>query len=216
MYEHNIKTNIYSAYIKRLIDFILAIVGLITLAPLIVIIALLVKVKLGSPVIFKQNRPGINEEIFKLFKFRTMTDETNPAGVLLPDSIRLNKFGRLLRSTSLDELPSLINILKGDMSVVGPRPLAVQYLPYYEENEKLRHAVRPGLTGLAQVNGRNSVTWEERFNHDLYYVSNVSFLMDIKIIVKTIQVIVSRKDIGERGVTSPIDFDEYRKIEKRR
>ena len=151
-------------------DFTLSLLAIIILSPVFFIISILVRTKLGSPIFFKQERPGLNEEIFTMYKFRTMTDEKNEKGELLSDEIRLTKFGKLLRSTSLDELPGLINILKGDMSIVGPRPLAIIYLPYYNQKEKLRHSVRPGLTGLAQINGRNTINWEERFNHDISYV----------------------------------------------
>lgn len=152
----------------------------------------------------------MNEKIFTLCKFRTMTDEKDKNGELLPDTIRLTRFGRLLRSTSLDELPELWNIVKGDMSIVGPRPLLICYLPYYTETEKLRHSVRPGLSGLAQVNGRNSTTWEERFAYDIEYVNNITFFNDMKIIFKTILIVLKRTDIGEHGVDGPIEFDEYR------
>jgi len=170
----------------------------------------LVRIYLGSPVIFKQQRPGLNEKIFTMYKFRTMTDERDENGELLPDSQRLTKFGRFLRSTSLDELPELFNILKGDMSIIGPRPLAIQYLPFYTEEEKIRHSVRPGLSGLAQINGRNTVDWEERFYYDIQYVNNITFVGDIKIIFKTILKVFKREDIGERGLDSPPDFDKYR------
>ena len=164
----------------------------------------------GNP-FFTQQRPGLHEKIFKLIKFRTMTNEKDKEGNLLPDSVRLNRYGRFLRSTSLDELPELINIFTGDMSIVGPRPLVVQYLPYYTDDERHRHDVRPGLTGLAQVNGRNSLSWEVKFGFDLEYAKNVSFKNDIKIIINTVMVVLERSDIGERGVDSPIDFDEYRR-----
>lgn len=191
-------------------DFVLSLMAIIVLSPVLLIVALLVRTKLGSPVIFKQKRPGLNEKIFTMYKFRTMTDERDEKGELLPDSVRLTKFGRFLRSTSLDELPELFNILKGDMSIIGPRPLAVQYLPYYTEDERARHSVKPGLSGLAQVNGRNTATWEQRFLYDIEYVNNISFSKDIKIILKTILKAVKRDDIGERGVDSPLDFDKYR------
>ena len=154
----------YRRYIKRILDFVLSLLAIIVLSPILLIVALLVRIKLGSPVIFKQKRPGLNEKIFTLYKFRTMTDEKDEEGNFLPDDIRLTKFGKTLRSTSLDELLELFNILKGDMSIVGPRPLRVQYLPYYSSEEKHRHDVRPGLTGLAQVNGRNGLQWEERLD----------------------------------------------------
>lgn len=166
----------YAKYFKRMLDFILSLIALIILSPILLIVAILVRIKLGTPIIFKQQRPGKNEKIFTLYKFRTMTDKKDENGNLLPDSERLTKFGKLLRSTSLDELPELINILKGDMAIVGPRPLLVEYLPYYTEEEKHRHDVRPGLTGLAQVNGRNSISWEEKFKYDVQYVKKSLFL----------------------------------------
>lgn len=202
---------IYKKYIKRPMDFTLALVALILLSPVFLIVSLLVRINLGTPVIFKQKRPGKDEQIFTIYKFRTMTDERNKNGKLLPNSIRLTKFGRFLRSTSLDELPELINILKGDMSFIGPRPLAIEYLPYYTEQERMRHSVRPGLSGLAQINGRNTVYWEERFLYDLEYVENITFLRDIKIILKTMIKVIKRVDIGESGVDTPIDFDQYRR-----
>src|SRR5690554_5967289 len=168
----------YQKYFKRPLDFIMALLGLIILSPLLLVIAILVRIKLGSPVIFKQPRPGLNEKIFTLYKFRTMTDERDENGELLPDEQRLTPFGKWLRSSSLDELPELWNILKGDMSFVGPRPLAVEYLPYYTEIERIRHTVRPGLTGLAQINGRNAVSWEERFRYDVNYVETITFQGD--------------------------------------
>jgi len=202
---------VYRKYFKRPLDFIMALVGLIVLSPVMLVIAILVRINLGSPVIFKQPRPGLNEKIFTLYKFRTMTDERDENGELLPDEQRLTPFGKWLRSTSLDELPELWNILKGDMSFVGPRPLLVNYLPYYTSEERLRHSVRPGMTGLAQVNGRNTVQWEKRFALDLDYVRNASLWMDVKIVFKTIDAVLSRRDIGCRGVDAPEDFDEYRK-----
>lgn len=189
----------YKKYIKRLLDFILSLVAVIILSPVLLIIALLVRIKLGSPVIFKQKRPGLNGKIFTLYKFRTMTDKKDEEGNLLPDSERLTKFGKLLRSTSLDELPELINILKGDMSIVGPRPLLVEYLELYNEEQKHRHDVRPGLTGLAQVSGRNSITWEEKFKEDIRYINNTSLILDIKIIIKTIIKVFKREGISQEG-----------------
>mgnify|MGYP000778186346 FL=1 len=178
----------YAKYIKRILDLILSLMALILLMPLMIIIGILVRINLGSPIIFKQKRPGKNEKTFTLYKFRTMTDKRDIDGNLLPDEYRLTKFGKFLRSTSLDELPELINIIKGDMAIVGPRPLLVEYLPYYTEEEKHRHDVRPGLTGLAQVNGRNAISWEERFSFDLQYKKNVSFKEDFKIILMTIKI----------------------------
>lgn len=189
----------YKNYIKRFLDFTLSLLALILLSPVMLIIAILVRIKLGTPVIFKQQRPGKNEKIFTLYKFRTMTDKKDENGSLLPDSERLTKFGKLLRSTSLDELPELINILKGDMAIVGPRPLLVEYLPYYTEEEKHRHDVRPGLTGLAQVNGRNSISWEEKFNDDLKYIKKITFMGDTKIILKTVGKVFKREGISQEN-----------------
>lgn len=203
---------IYRKYLKRPMDFILSLIAIILLCPVLLVVALLVRVKLGSPIIFKQKRPGLNEKIFTIYKFRTMTDEKDSNGIFLSDTIRLTKFGRILRSTSLDELPELFNILKGDMSIVGPRPLAVEYLPYYTENERLRHSVRPGLSGLAQINGRNTVSWEERFRYDIIYIRNIKFINDLNIIIKTLLKAFNREDIGERGVDTPIDFHVQRKF----
>lgn len=186
----------YKRYIKRILDFILSLTALIILSPVLLIVALLVRTKLGSPVIFKQERPGLNEKIFTLYKFRTMTDAKDESGNLLPDEIRLTKFGKMLRSTSLDELPELFNIFKGDMSIVGPRPLLVRYLPLYNNRQKHRHDVRPGFTGWAQCNGRNAISWEEKFELDLYYVKHVSFFMDLKIILKTLKTVLLREGIS--------------------
>ncbi|MEF2619798.1 MAG: sugar transferase [Clostridia bacterium] len=185
----------YAKYIKRTLDLILSLMALIVLMPLMIIIGILVRINLGSPIIFKQKRPGKNEKVFTLYKFRTMTDKRDIDGNLLPDEYRLTKFGKFLRSTSLDELPELINIIKGDMAIVGPRPLLVEYLPYYTEEEKHRHDVRPGLTGLAQVNGRNTISWEEKLKYDTEYIKQISFYSDLKIIFKTIKKTIKRKDI---------------------
>lgn len=176
----------YKSCIKRKIDFIVSLIALIVFSPILILVAILVRFNLGSPVIFKQERPGLNEEIFTLYKFRTMSNEKDQSGELLPDELRLTKFGKFLRSTSLDELPELWNIIRGDMSIVGPRPLEVYYLPYYNEEERLRHSVMPGLTGLAQINGRTAIDWETRFYYDNMYVKNITFLGDLKIILKTI------------------------------
>lgn len=189
------KKGIYQRYFKRPLDFLLALFLIIILSPLLLIIAILVRIKLGSPVIFKQQRPGLNEKIFTLYKFRTMTDEKNDKGELLQDSERLTKFGKFLRSTSLDELPELFNILKGDMSFIGPRPLLVEYLPYYKDCERKRHSVLPGMTGLAQVNGRNCISWEEKFKYDIKYVNNISFFLDIKIVFLTLKTIIKKSNI---------------------
>ncbi len=189
----------YDRVIKRAADFLLSLVALIILAIPLGIIALLVKAKLGSPVLFRQERPGKNGEIFKLYKFRTMTDERDENGGLLPDEIRLTKFGKLMRSLSLDELPELYNILKGDMSFVGPRPLLVKYLPLYNEHQAKRHNVRPGLTGLAQVNGRNLITWEEKFEWDVKYVESISPWLDIKILFRTAVNVLKREGINSEN-----------------
>lgn len=177
---------VYERIFKRPLDIICALLALTVFCWLYAMVAVLVKVKLGSPVIFKQARPGKNEKIFNLYKFRTMTDEKDENGNLLPDEIRLTKFGKFLRKTSLDELPEAINILKGDMSVVGPRPLLVEYLPRYNAKQKRRHEVRPGLSGLAQVNGRNACSWEEKFDYDIQYVDKITFIGDVKIVFKTV------------------------------
>lgn len=192
-----LKHNIYHNFVKRTIDFLLALIGIIVLSPILIIITILVRIKLGTPVIFRQKRPGKNEKIFEMYKFRTMTDAKDDMGNLLPDDVRLTSFGRKLRSTSLDELPELFNILKGDMAVVGPRPLAVVYLPYYTDEERVRHSIRPGLTGLAQVRGRNSLSWEEKFAYDIEYVKTTSILVDAKIIFKTFKKVIKRSDIGQ-------------------
>ena len=211
------KAGLYEKYMKRLLDIVLSLCAIIVLSPVMLVTALLVRVKLGSPAIFCQERPGKidkktgKEKIFKMYKFRSMTDERDENGELLPDSVRLTKFGKILRSTSLDELPELFLILKGDMSIVGPRPLVVKYLPYYTAEERVRHSVRPGLTGLAQVNGRNGIGWEERFAYDIQYVNNISLLLDIKILFDTVYKVVRRQDIAVRGEGKLQDFDVERK-----
>lgn len=207
----NSKGGIYKRFIKRPMDFILSLVAIIALSPVFIIVALLVRTKLGSPVIFKQKRPGLNEEIFMMYKFRTMTDERDDKGELLPDSVRLTKFGRLLRSTSLDELPELFNILKGDMSIIGPRPLLVQYLPLYNNHQKRRHEVRPGLSGLAQVSGRNAISWEDKFNLDVEYVDNVCFIEDWKIIFLTIKKVFVREGINSQNAATIEPFKGNKK-----
>ena len=201
------KVGIYGRFIKRPMDFILSLIAIIILSPVFLIVAFLVKTKLGSPVLFKQERPGLNGTIFNMYKFRTMTDEKNENGELLPDSIRLTKFGKFLRSTSLDELPGLFNIFKGDMSIIGPRPLLVQYLPLYNEHQKRRHEVRPGLSGLAQVNGRNAISWEEKFNYDVEYVDNVNFTTDWKIILLTIKKVFIREGINSETAATMEYFE---------
>lgn len=190
------------SYIKRIFDFTAALLGLIILSPLLIVLCILVKLKLGSPILFTQERPGKidpktgEEKIFKLYKFRTMTDERNQNGELLPDDVRLTKFGQFLRSASLDELPEFINIIKGDMSFIGPRPLLVKYLPLYSEHQRKRHLVRPGLSGWAQVNGRNTLTWQDKFDLDVEYVNNISLALDIKVFFMTISAVLKREGIS--------------------
>ena len=186
----------YKKFLKRPMGFILSLMAIIVFSPVLIIVGVLVRFKLGSPVLFKQKRPGLNEKIFTMYKFRTMTDEKDENGELLPDSVRLTKFGRMLRSTSLDELPELFNILKGDMSIAGPRPLLIQYLDLYNDHQKRRHEVRPGLSGHAQVNGRNAISWEDKFNLDVEYVDNVSFIGDWKIIYQTIKKVFVKEGIS--------------------
>ncbi|MDM5313188.1 sugar transferase [Peribacillus frigoritolerans] len=210
------KDGIYRRFIKRAMDFILSFIAIVILSPILLVVALLVRVKLGSPVVFKQKRPGLNENVFMMYKFRTMTDDRDETGELLPDSVRLTKFGRLLRSTSLDELPELFNILKGDMSIIGPRPLLVQYLPLYNVHQKRRHEVRPGLSGLAQVSGRNAISWEEKFNLDVEYVNNVSFIGDWKIIVLTIKKVFIREGINSEASVTMEPFSGTRTNNKER
>lgn len=201
----------YRKYIKRLLDIVVSLCGIIVLSPVYLILGILVRVKLGSPVIFKQERPGKDEKIFPLYKFRSMTDARDENGDLLSDEIRLTSFGKKLRSTSLDELPELFNILKGDMSLIGPRPLLVRYLPWYTEEERHRHDVRPGLTGLAQVNGRNALGWEDRFSYDLEYVNHLTFLMDVKVICMTVGKVLKRSGTLSGADQTVADFDVYRK-----
>ena len=198
--EHQV--GFYEKCIKRLLDFTLSFLALIILSPVLLVTALLVRIKLGSPIIFHQERPGKSEKIFRLYKFRSMTDECDENGNLLPDDERLTRFGRTLRSTSLDELPELWNILRGDMSIVGPRPLLVKYLPLYNEEQRHRHDVRPGLTGWAQANGRNAISWEEKFKLDVWYVQHISFLVDVKVIFMTVKKVFCRDGISsETSVT---------------
>jgi carbamoyl-phosphate synthase large subunit len=207
------KGSIYRRFIKRPMDFTLSLFAIIilTIIPVLPIVALLVKTKLGSPVLFRQKRPGLNEKVFMMYKFRTMTDSRDERGELLPDSVRLTKFGRFLRSTSLDELPELFNILKGDMSIIGPRPLLVQYLPLYNEHQKRRHDVRPGLSGLAQVSGRNAISWEDKFNLDAKYVDGVSFISDWKIIFLTLKKVFVREGINSETAAT-MEFFEGNKV----
>lgn len=197
---------IYQRFFKRPMDIVLSGAALVVLSPVMVTVAILVRKKLGSPVLFKQARPGLNEEIFYMYKFRTMTNERDTDGNLLPDDIRLTNFGKLLRSTSLDELPGLLNIFKGDMSVIGPRPLLVQYLPLYNDRQKKRHDVRPGLSGWAQVNGRNAIGWEEKFELDVEYVENVSFVNDWKIIFLTLKKVFVREGINSETAATMEPF----------
>lgn len=196
----------YQKFVKRLLDILISLIAIVILSPVLIIVAILVRIKLGSPVIFHQDRPGLNEKIFRLYKFRSMTDEKDAEGNLLPDEIRLTKFGKLLRATSLDELPELWNILKGDMSLIGPRPLLVRYLPRYSEEQRHRHDVRPGLTGLAQVNGRNAITWEKKFEYDLQYINELSFGMDVKILFKTVKKVFERADINSETSATMEEF----------
>ncbi len=201
---------VYERVFKRPLDIICALLALIVFCWLYAIVAVLVKIKLGSPVLFKQARPGKNEKIFNLYKFRTMTDEKDENGNLLPDEVRLTKFGRFLRKTSLDELPEAINILKGDMSVVGPRPLLVRYLPYYNEKQKHRHDVRPGLSGYAQVHGRNAISWDEKFDLDIEYIRKITFIGDVKIIFLTVfKSFVKQEGISSATSATMEDFTEY-------
>lgn len=225
------KQTIYQKYIKRLLDIVISLFAIIVLSPVLLIVAILVRIKLGAPVLFNQERVGFNQNIFMMHKFRTMlpaqtlngkiiSDEERLEYVqrgieLLSDEKRLTKFGKLLRSLSIDELPELLNIIKGDMSIVGPRPLVKIYIPYYTDEENHRHDVRPGLTGLAQVHGRNSVTWEERFKYDINYVNDVTFINDLKIIAKTILVVFKRSDIGQ-GNSKPKAFNIEREEELER
>ena len=207
MKEQVHKQGIYEKYVKRIIDFFLALFALTILLPIMGVVAIFVRVKLGSPVIFTQERPGQDEKVFKMYKFRTMTDARDEEGELLLDELRLTRFGKILRSTSLDELPELWNIVKGDMAIVGPRPLLVRYLPRYNERQRHRHDVRPGFTGLAQVNGRNAITWEEKFEWDVKYTQNISFFKDVNIILKTITTVLSRDGINS---TTSVTMEEFK------
>lgn len=202
----------YKKCIKRCLDFLLSLCGIIVLGPILIVLAVLVRVKLGSPVLFRQERPGKDEKIFTLCKFRTMTDARDEKGELLPDAVRLTRFGKFLRATSLDELPELFNILKGDMSVIGPRPLLVSYLPYYTARERKRHSVRPGLTGLAQVSGRNFLDWDRRFQKDVEYVEHLTFGMDMKVLWMTVQTVLGHtEEVAEDTNVAEGNFAEIRK-----
>ena len=222
---------LYRRFIKRPMDIILSLFAIIILSPVLLIVAILVRIKLGSPVLFKQERPGLNEKIFTLYKFRSMENARDKEGNVLTDDQRLSllanttneesqisddqrlsKFGKILRASSLDELPELFNILKGDMSFVGPRPLSTLYLPYYNDRERLRHSIRPGLTGWAQVNGRNAISWEQRFDYDVEYAKNVSLRLDLSIIIKTVKVVFQQRDIDQDG-EKPLAFHLTRQRE---
>lgn len=203
----------YERFVKRPLDCLLSSLALIILSPVMLITAVLVRTKLGSPVLFSQDRPGRNEKLFKIYKFRTMTDKRDESGNLLPDSERLTKFGKILRSTSLDELPELFNIAKGDMAIVGPRPLLTQYLPYYRPEERERHAIRPGLTGYAQIHGRNFVLWDERCALDVQYAKKITFIGDVKIIFQTIIKVLKRSDVAEKRIP-PLDQVRREEMEK--
>ncbi len=193
---------------KRAFDLVITLIGLLLLSPVIISTALITQLKFGSPIFFKQARPGLNEKIFNMYKFRTMTNECDKGGTLLSDEARLTKFGKFLRSTSLDELPGLLNVLKGEMSLVGPRPLLVEYLPLYSEKQSRRHEVNPGITGWAQVNGRNAISWDQKFDLDVWYVDNQSFWLDIKILWMTIKKVIARDDISPEGSEIMPRFDD--------
>lgn len=200
-------SGIYIRFVKRFIDFTLSLLALIVLSPVLLLLAILVRTKLGNPVLFKQARPGLNEKVFTFYKFRTMTNETDESGKLLPDEKRLTRFGRIMRAFSLDELPQLFNILKGDMSIIGPRPLLVSYLTLYSDEQKLRHTVRPGLVGLAGVKGRNDQTWDDKFNHDIEYVKNLTFWLDCKIFFLAIYTVLNRRGVNQDGTATSLPFE---------
>lgn len=203
------KQGIYARYIKRILDVLLSGCALVVLSPVLLIVAVLVRTKLGSPVIFCQERPGKDEKIFKMYKFRSMTDASDENGELLPDEVRLTKFGRALRSTSLDELPELWNIFKGDMSIVGPRPQLVRDMVFMTPEQRLRHTVMPGLTGLAQVSGRNAISWEDKLAADLRYIRQITFLGDVKIVLLTVRKVFFREDISADGMDTAEDLGDY-------
>lgn len=206
----------YKKYFKRIFDICFSIIAIVCFIPIYVVVGVGIAINLGCPIIFKQKRPGRDEKIFTIYKFRSMSNKKDKDGKLLSDKDRLTKFGRVLRNTSLDELPELFNILKGDMSIVGPRPLAVEYIGYYNEYESRRHSIRPGLTGLAQINGRNTINWEERFKYDIDYVDNITFINDIKIILLTIMKVFKKEDITVSGTTNIKDFHIYRQEQIRK
>lgn len=199
----------YKLLFKRLLDFTLSLVALIVLSPVMLIIAIMIRVKLGKPIIFKQKRPGKDEKIFEMYKFRTMSEKRDRKGKLLSDEDRLTKLGRILRSTSLDELPELINIIKGDMSIVGPRPQLVRDMVFMSDKQRKRHSVRQGLTGLAQVNGRNNISWEDKINYDLKYIDKITFINDFKIIINTVLKVFKREDVSTEGMDTAEDFGDY-------
>ena len=203
------KKGLYERFFKRFIDILCGIIFVFFFWWLFLVIAVLVRIKLGTPILFSQERPGKNEKIFKLYKFRTMTDQRDAKGELLPDEVRLTKFGKMLRATSLDELPEIFNIIKGDMSIIGPRPLLVKYLPFYNDKERVRHSVRPGLTGLAQISGRNYLKWNDRLALDVEYVENISFMNDIKILIKTVVKVIKRSDVAEKRIV-PLDQERMK------
>ena len=206
----------YRNFFKRFLDILISSIFILCFWWLYIIISILVKIKLGSPIIFKQDRPGLNEKIFKMYKFRTMTNKKDSWGNLLPDIERLTPFGKFLRTTSLDEIPELWNVLKGEMSLVGPRPLLIEYLDYYTIEENKRHSVKPGITGWAQINGRNSLLWEEKFKYDIEYVDKLNFFFDLKIMFLTIKKVIKKENISDfKGENKEIDFDKYRKMEKK-
>lgn len=206
------KQSIYSKYIKRKLDIICSVVFIFLFWWLYLIIGILVRIKLGKPILFKQKRPGKDGKPFSLYKFRTMTDETDESGNLLPDDVRLTRFGKFLRATSLDELPEILMILSGDMSMIGPRPLLVKYLPLYNAHQKRRHEVRPGLTGYAQVHGRNSVSWEEKFDMDVWYVDHITFWGDMKILIQTIIKVLKKDGISAEGMATMSEFEGTKNI----
>lgn len=208
------RKGLYEKKFKRVLDIILSLTALLILSPLLIVVSILVKIKLGSPVLFVQERPGLGEKSFRMYKFRTMLDARDCVGELLADSERLTKFGKVLRATSIDELPELLNIIKGDMSIIGPRPLLIQYLPLYNEEQKRRHEVRPGLSGYAQVNGRNAISWEEKFKYDIQYVDNISFVGDCKILWLTIRKVLVREGINSKASVTVEPFMGSKKEDK--